>query len=482
MNNRRQNLDILITGGTLLTMSKEMNIIEDPVIGIKDGKILFVEKREEQISEYSAKEILNASGSIVMPGLINTHTHLAMICFRGLADDLPLMEWLNNHIFPVESKYVNRDMIYDGSMLAIAEMILSGTTTFCDAYFYESSVAQAAVKSGMRALPAQGFIDFPAFNNTDPSKYIQIAEKFIEKWTDVSPLISPALICHTPFTCSTETLRIIKEVARKANLPYCIHLAETRDEVKIIRERHGLTPVRYLRSLGVLDDLTIAVHCVHLDEEDIDILADYDVKVSHNPESNMKLASGVAPIPKLLEKGVTVGLGTDGCASNNDLDMFMEMDTAAKIHKVATLNPTVMDAKTVLKMATIDGAKVLGLEDRIGSIEAGKCADIIILDMKKPHLTPLYNCYSQIVYSAEGQDVSTTIIDGKIVMKERHLLCMDVNDIMERVRKIADVISNSRLRKVEGRRANSLQPKQPNEQETTFLCPALLPCRFPSLL
>ena len=434
--------DILITGGTVLTMSEPMEVIENPVIGIKDGKILFV-KKVGHFPKYSAKEILDASGSVIMPGLVNTHIHSPMICFRGLADDLPLMEWLNNHIFPAESKYVNRDMVYNGSLLAIAEMILSGTTTFSDVYFYESSVAQAAIDSGLRALWAQGIIDFPTPDNLDPSKKIQIAEKFIEKWTGVSSLISPALACHTPFTCSSETLRIIKEVARKENLPYIIHLAETREEIKIVRERDGMTPVRYLHSLGILDDLTIAVHCVWLDEEEMDMLADCGVKVSHNPESNMKLASGVAPIPKLLEKGVTVGLGTDGGASNNNLDMFMEMDAAAKIHKAITRDPTVMDAKTVLRMATIDGAKVLGFEEKIGSIEAGKCADIIILDMNKPHLTPIYNYYSQIVYSASGSDVSTVIIDGKIVMKERRLLNMDIEDIMERVRKIADAISGN---------------------------------------
>ncbi len=439
---RNGELDILIIGGTLLTMSEKMEVIENPAIGVKDGKILFI-KKGEHLPEYSAKEILDASGSIVMPGLINTHIHSPMTCFRGLADDLPLMEWLNNYMFPVESRHVNREMVYDGAMLAIAEMILSGTTTFSDVYFYESSVARAAIDSGIRALSTQGIIDFPAPDNLEPSRKIEIAEKFIEKWTGVSPLIAPALACHTPFTCSTETLTVIKGVARKANLPYMIHLAETRDEIKIVKERYGMTPVRYLHSLGILDNLTIAVHCVCIDQEEIDILADYGVKVSHNPESNMKLASGVAPIPKLLEKGVTVGLGTDGCASNNNLDMFTEMDTAAKIHKAVTLDPTVMDAKTVLRMATIEGAKVLGLEDKIGSIEAGKCADIIILDMQKPHLTPLYNYYSQIVYSASGSDVSTAIIDGKVVMKERRLFTMDIDSVMKKVRKIAETISGN---------------------------------------
>ncbi|MDO9528623.1 MAG: amidohydrolase [Syntrophales bacterium] len=438
-------LDILITGGTALTMSEKMEVIENPRIGIKDRKIVFAEKETGRPARYKAKETIDASGSIIMPGLINTHIHSPMVCFRGLADDLPLMEWWNNHIFPAESKHVNREMVYHGAMLAIAEMILSGTTTFSDVYFYESSVARAAIDSGIRALSTQGIIDSPAPNNLEPSRKIEIAEKFIKKWTGVSPLITPALSCHTPFTCSTETLTLIKEVARKANVPYMIHLAETIDETKIIRERYGTTPVRYLHRLGILDDFTIAVHCVCIDKEEIDILADCGVKVSHNPESNMKLASGVAPIPKLLKKGVTVGLGTDGCASNNDLDMFREMDTAAKIHKATTGDPTVMDAKTVLRMATIEGAKVLNLEDKTGSIEAGKCADIIILDMQKPHLTPLYNYYSQIVYSASGSDVSTSIIDGKIVMKERRLLNMDIESIMERVRKIADVISSNNL-------------------------------------
>jgi len=433
-----KDIDILITGGTLLTMSDSMDIIENPVIGIRDGKILFVEK--ENISQHRADEIIYASGSIIMPGLVNTHTHLPMVCFRGLADDLPLMEWLNNYIFPAEAKYVNREMVYYGSMLAIAEMILSGTTTFCDGYFYESSVARAAIDAGMRGVPCQGFIDFPTSDNPDPSKNAMIAESFIEKWMDVSPLITPAFFCHSPYTCSPETLGSIKEIARNAGIFYFTHLAETKDEVKTIQEKYGRTPVRHLLNLGVLDDKTVAVHCNWVDEEEIKILADSGTKVSHNPESSMKLAAGIAPIPQMMRAGITVGLGTDGCASNNDLDLFMEMDTTAKIHKVTSMNPTVMDAKTVSKMATLDGAKVLGLEDRIGSIEAGKRADIIILDMNKPHLTPMYNSYSHLVYAATGPDVSTSIINGKIVMRDRRLITMDIQDIMERVRKISDNI------------------------------------------
>ncbi|HYA13865.1 MAG TPA: amidohydrolase [Syntrophales bacterium] len=435
-------LDILIEGGTLLTMSDSMDVIYDPIIGIKDGRIELVTVKDiQRTSSYRAKEVLDASGSVIMPGLINTHTHLPMVCFRGLADDLPLMEWLNNHIFPAEARFVNRDMVYAGSMLAIAEMILSGTTTFCDAYFYESSVAGAAVDSRMRAVVSQGFIDRP--NHNDPSKISDIAERFINKWQGKSPLITPSLACHSPYACAPETLIRIKDVARKAGMPYNIHVSETKEEVAIIKERFGKRPVQYLRDLNLLDDLTLAVHCNWLDEDEMEILRAFDVKVSHNPESNMKLAAGCAPVPDMIKKGITVGLGTDGCASNNDMDMFREMDTAAKVHKVIRLDPTVMDAKTVLRMATIGGAKVLGLGDKIGSIEPGKLADIIIIDMKKPHLVPLYNYYSQLVYAASGSDVTTSIIGGNIVMHERKLLHVDLPSIIHEVRKIAQAIGDN---------------------------------------
>ena len=441
--NIETDVDILIRGGTLLTMSQAMEIVHNPVIGIRDGKILFIDRPGRSTAPIRAKETLDASHSIVMPGLVNTHTHLPMVFFRGLADDLPLMDWLNNHIFPAEAKYVNREMVYAGSLLAIAEMILSGTTTFCDGYFYESSVAQAAIDAGMRAVTAQGFIDPPAGGNDTLSRNIEIAERFIDKWRGKSGLLTPALFCHSPYTCSPDTLKEVKKVSRGAKVPYIVHLAETRDEVRIIRERYGVSPVMHLEKSGVLDNATIAVHCVWLEEKDLEMLAERGVKVSHNPESNMKLASGVAPVPDMLGKGISVGLGTDGSASNNDMDLFTEMDTAAKIHKVFRGDPTVMDAITVLKMATIEGARVLNLADRIGSVEAGKDADIILVDMRKPHLTPLYNCYSQLVYAANGADVSTVIINGKVVLKERRFPGLDIEDILNRARKIAREIGKT---------------------------------------
>jgi 5-methylthioadenosine/S-adenosylhomocysteine deaminase len=439
---QHEEYDILITGGLLLTMSEDTEKVKDPVIGIRSGRIESIKESHAHPPHlFRAREIIDASGCLIMPGLVNTHTHLPMVCFRGMADDLPLMEWLQNHIWPAETKHVSREMVYAGSMLAMAEMILSGTTTFCDAYFYESSVAKATLTSGMRGIVCQGFIDLPEENT--PSRIIEIAERFIDRWRDKSPLLIPALACHAPYTCTEGTLVCIKSVARKAGVPYNIHVSETKEEVEIIRSRHGKLPLRYLRDIDVLDRHTIAVHCNWLEDDEIDILRTYDVKVSHNPESSLKLAAGIAPVPKLLRNAVAVGLGTDGTASNNDLDLFGEMDTAAKIHKIAQMDPTVMDAKTVVKMATIEGARVLGLDEQIGSIEVGKWADIIILDMMKPHWIPLFNPYSQLVYAASGADVTTSIIGGRVVMRNRELLSIDLPAVAREVKTIADAIAES---------------------------------------
>ncbi|PKN36162.1 MAG: amidohydrolase [Deltaproteobacteria bacterium HGW-Deltaproteobacteria-19] len=435
-------LDLLVTGGTLLTMNGTMDLLENPVIGIREGRIVFVKSGTAEMPE--ARERLDAKGCTILPGLVNTHTHAAMVCFRGLADDLPLMEWLERHIWPAEAKYVNREMVYAGTSLAIAEMILSGTTTFCDSYFYSGSAARAAVDAGMRGVIAQGFIDFPTPDSPDPSRQIEIAEKFVGTWRDRSPLVTPSLFCHTPYTCSTGTLTTIKETARRIGVPFQTHLSETREEVHIIRERFGKSPVQYLDSIGVLDEKTIAVHCNWIEEDELDLMATRGVKVSHNPESNLKLASGMAPVPKMLRRGIAVGLGTDGCASNNDLDLFGEIGTAAKIHKLTEMDPTAMDAATVLRMATIEGAKVLGLEREIGSVEPGKWADLILIDMEKPHFTPLYNLYSHLVYAAQGSDVTTAIVGGKVVMKDRRLLTIDLPAVMEEVRRIGRTIQTDR--------------------------------------
>ena len=437
------NVDIIITGGTLVAMSAGMEIVEDSFVGIKDDVIVAIGENKNRGSVFQAKETIDASRCIVMPGLVNTHTHLPMVCFRGMADDLPLMEWLTKNIWPTEMHFVNKKMVYDGATLAMAEMILSGTTTFCDGYFYEGSIAEAVIATGMRAVVSQGFADFIMSDKSAFKKTMAAADRFIKRWLPYSPLITPAYFCHSPYTCSPDTLASVKKAAREAGILYLIHLLENKDETETIMNRYGKKPVQLLFDLGVLDEQTIAVHCNWITPEDINIFADLGVKVSHNPESSMKLAAGVAPVPEMLRKNITVGLGTDGCASNNDLDMFREMDSAAKVHKVTSLDPTIMDAETVCRIATIGGAKVLGLDKLIGSIETGKKADIIIMDMNQPHLTPLYNCYSQLVYAARGADVKTSIINGMIVMKDRRLLTIDLQTAMNNVRSVAAEISGA---------------------------------------
>jgi 5-methylthioadenosine/S-adenosylhomocysteine deaminase len=444
MNIHHEKPDILITGGMLLTMAPPGEIVEEPVIGIRNGKIDFIEKGNNPAGHYrEASELIDASGCIVMPGLVNAHAHLAMTCFRGLADDLPLMTWLNDHIFPAEARFIDRKTVYASAMLAIAEMILSGTTTFCDGYFFEGEVGRAAVAAGMRGVIAKGFIDFPMPDQPGHSDKAAIAERFLERWRDRSPLITPALVCHSPYTCSPDTLRTVKAVARRAGVSFQIHLSETREEVRMIRERYGMKPVQHLQNLDLLDGDTIAAHCIWLDAEELDLLAAGKVKVAHDPESNMKLGAGVAPVLEMLRRGIDVGLGTDGCASNNDLDLFGEMGMAVKLHKVFSGDPTALTAERVVEMATIGGARVLGMADRIGSIAPGKQADIILVDMRKPHLTPLYHPCSHLVYAARGADVVTSIIGGRIVMKERRLLQIDPESIMEEVRRIASRISEA---------------------------------------
>jgi 5-methylthioadenosine/S-adenosylhomocysteine deaminase len=428
--------DLLIRNGTILTMDPENTIFEKGSIGIQGDTISFIGTNEDK--GFQAKQIIDAKGGLVLPGLINGHTHAAMSLFRGLADDLPLMEWLNNYIFPAE-KRLDSDFVFTGTLLACAEMILSGTTTFCDMYLFEEEVARAAKQAGMRSLVGEVLYDFESPNYGPVEKGLRYTEDLIQTW-EGDPLVSIAVEPHTLFTCSPELLSACHELAIKYDVPLIIHVAETRNEVDDLNKRYGKRPIEHLDSLGVLGPHLIAVHCVHLQENEIQLLADKQVKVIHNPESNMKLASGIAPIPDMLAKQVIVGLGTDGCASNNNLDLFAEMDIAAKLHKINTMDTTVMDALTVLRMATIQGAKALDLGDIVGSIELGKKADIIIVDTNKPHLTPLYNPISHLVYAARGNDVSHSIINGRLVMEERRLLTLDFSEIVEKVReKSADV-------------------------------------------
>jgi len=437
-------IDLLIGNGIVLTMDDEESIIDKGAVAVSGTDIIDVGSHGELLSLYKAKRYIDARGGIIMPGLINSHTHAAMSLFRGLADDLPLLTWLNEYIFTAEKK-LTFDMVFKGALLACAEMLLSGTTTFCDMYLFEDAVAKAAKESGIRAVVGEVIYDFPSPNYGPLEKGFAYTEMLIKKWQD-DPIITIAVEPHSPYLCAPELLIRAYDLAKRFGSLLKIHLSETDQEVSQIKERYGLTPVGHLGNLGILGPNLVAAHCVVLTDDDIELLKQSDVKVVHNPESNMKLASGIAPLPELLKRGVTVGLGTDGCASNNNLDLLQEMDTVAKLHKVNTLDPTVVDAKTVVRMATIEGARVLGLEDRIGSITPGKKADIIVIDIMRPHLIPLYNPYSHLVYAVTGNDVVTSVINGKVVMEDRTITTLDLEKVMYDVNQIAKEIGRWKKR------------------------------------
>jgi len=418
--------DILIHNGMILTMDEENTVIPDGSLTISEDTIRFVGSNSE--ASMDAEKILDAEGGLILPGLINSHTHAAMTLFRGLADDLPLMDWLNGYIFPVESK-MNDEFVRVGTLLACAEMIMSGTTTFCDMYLFEDEVAHAAREAGMRCLVGEVLYDFPSPNYGLIEDGLRYTESLIQKWRD-DPLVSIAVEPHSLYTCSPELLAASNALALDYHVPLIIHVAETLSEIAEVKKRYGKGPIDHLHSLGILGPHLIADHCVHLNERDIERIAEHGVKAVDNPESNMKLASGISPVPEMLAAGVTVGLGTDGCASNNNLDLFGEMDMAAKSHKIKNLDPTVMNALTVARMATIEGAKVLGIDTVTGSLEVGKKADVIVLDMDKPHLTPMYNPFSHLVYTVSGHDVRHTIINGSVVMENRSLRTLDIIEVM----------------------------------------------------
>jgi 5-methylthioadenosine/S-adenosylhomocysteine deaminase len=433
-----QSVDIMIRNGWVLTMSPDNGLIDKGALVVSGDRIVEVGPEAALTKRCKAGRIIDARGGIIMPGLVNTHTHAAMTCFRGLADDLPLMTWLHDHIFPAEAK-LTPEVVYQGTLLACAEMILSGTTTFCDMYLFEDAVAHAAKDAGVRAVVGEVLYDFPSPNYGPVEEGLKYTESLIRKWQD-DPLITIAVEPHSAYLCSPDLLKKAKAIADRHGAPMVIHLSESEHEVAQLREKYGRTPAQHLAEIEFLSSKLIADHCVAITQEDIALLKAFDVKVAHNPESNMKLASGIAPVPELLRHGITVGIGTDSCASNNNLDLFQEMDTVAKLHKAQTLDPTVMDAPTVVRMATIDGAKVLGLEDQIGSLERGKRADIIVIDIRKPHLVPMYNVYSHLVYAVSGHDVVTAIVDGQVLMEDRVLTTLDVDRVMEEVNRIAENI------------------------------------------
>lgn len=424
-------VDIIVKNGIVLTMDDQNTVFDQGMVAVSGDSIHWV---GEQCSApvFSAKTTVDARGGIISPGLVNGHTHAAMSLFRGLADDLPLMTWLNDYIFPVERR-MDEDFVYTGSLLACAEMILSGTTTFCDMYLFEEATARAAHEAGMRCIVGEVFYDFPSPNYGDIDNGFHYVEGMIEHWRE-DPLVSIGIEPHALYTCTPQLLKRAGSLAERHNLPIITHIAETTTEIEEIHRRYRKTPFRHLHDLGLLNSRLIAVHCVHVEDEDIVLLAESGVRLVTTPESNMKLASGTARVKRYQDAGLTVGLGTDGCASNNDLDMFGEMDTVSKLGKISTMDPTAAPAQVVYKMATIEGAKALGMEKSIGSIQPGKKADIIIIDTNSPHMTPMYEPFSHLVYTANGGDVTHSIIGGRLVMENRRLLTLDIQNVLEAAR------------------------------------------------
>jgi len=430
--------DLLIQGGTLLTMVEEEPPLMNAALSIKDGRIEKIGALEDFTDPgYRHVDRIDAMHGIILPGLVNAHTHAAMTLFRGYADDLPLKTWLFEKIFPLEAQVLNPMTVYRGVLLGCLEMIASGTTCFVDGYFFQDETIRATHEAGLRALIAQGVIDFPAPGVPDPGENLNIASGFVKRWEHFSGLIQPGLFCHSPVTCSGRTLERALEVSLEGPAPLQIHLSETLEEVHTLMEKSGKRPVRYLHDMGFLSPRLVAAHTIHLDDDEIALLAEHSVKVVHVPESNMKLSSGIAPVKKMMEAGLAIGIGTDGAASNNDLDLFLEMDTAAKLGKVSTMDPVCLSAREVLRMATTAGASLLGLEKEIGTLEEGKRADIIVVDLDAPHLRPIYDPYSTLVYSASGADVKDVIVNGRILMKDRTFMTLDPEEIMGKAKEIA---------------------------------------------
>jgi 5-methylthioadenosine/S-adenosylhomocysteine deaminase len=427
--------DILITDCTLLPAPGEEALISSGFIAINAGRIAGLGPMAECPSDATGTRI-DGHGQLAMPGLVNGHCHAPMTLFRGLADDLALATWLQDHIFPAEARQVNPDMVYACAQLAVAEMLLGGITTVADGYFFEDEVARACADTGIRCVAAQAVIDFPAPGVPDPARNIEAAHRFLEHWQGRDPLITPAVFAHSPYTCSPQTLRRAKELTRHFQAPFFIHAAETRDEIAQIADPMAATPIRHLEALGLIDRDTVCVHCVWADNDDLDILAERQAGVVICPQSHLKLASGRAPLLAMLNRQIRVGLGTDGAASNNSLDMFREMDLAAKVQKVMPCDPVAVPAARILEMATNGGAEALGFGLGHGLLAPGSPADLILIDLQQPHLQPFHNP-SLLVYSAGAADVRTVIVNGTLVVHNRQLRTIDLQASMDRVRQLA---------------------------------------------
>ena len=435
-------VDLIIRGGTVVTMDGSRRVIDNGGVAVKDGRIVAVGTSAEMDLNYSSRQVIEATGKVIVPGLINGHTHVPMTLFRGIADDLDLQEWLTKYIFPAEAKNVTEDFVRVGTRLGLAEMIRSGTTTYCDMYYFEDAIADETFKAGMRGVLGETVIDFPVADNKTNAEAMAYVEKFVSRWKGNS-LIVAAIAPHAPYTVSEEHLKAVRAFSDRTGAPIVTHISETKREVDDSIKNKGASPVNYLNRFGFLNNKVIAAHMVWPTEEELLLLKKLGVGLVHNPQSNMKLASGVAPVPEMLKQDMPVGLGTDGAASNNDLNLWEEMDTAAKLHKLISKDPKVVTAQEAFEMATIRGARALHLEKEIGSIEKGKRADLAIVDLDGLNQTPFYNIYSDLVYSAKAGDVRTVIVEGKVLMRDRRLLTLNEVTIKADARRYRERIVQS---------------------------------------
>jgi 5-methylthioadenosine/S-adenosylhomocysteine deaminase len=438
----KQPADTIVIG-TVLTMDSARSIIDDGAIVVAHDTILAVGTRADIEARYQAAQTINARGKLVLPGFINGHTHVPMTLFRGLHDDVTLNDWLYKYIFPAEAKNVTEDFVRWGTRLAAAEQIRSGITTFADMYYFEDAIAEETKKAGMRGVLGETWIDFPTPDNKDRSAMLAYTETFLQKWRG-DPLIHAAVAPHSIYTCSQKTLQDSAALARKYHAPILIHVAEMKKELDDSLKNNGATPVQYLERLGILGPDVVAAHCIYVDDADRKILAEHHVGCVHNPSSNMMLASGVAPVPEERAAGIAVGLGTDGPAgSNNDLDLMEEIDLAAKLAKITKMTPTALNAKAVVEMATIDGARALHMESEIGSLEKGKKADLIVISLDEPNAVPMYDIYAQIAYALKSSDIETVMIGGRVVMKDHKLLTVDEEAAIAKAREYGKKVAAS---------------------------------------
>ncbi len=436
----RQHVDLIMGGDVVVTMDDARPLIQQGAVAVAEGRIVAVDSRRNIQAAYDAETLLPGEGMALMPGLVNGHGHTAMVLFRGLADDLPLGDWLGQRIGPAETQFVSSEFVRLGTQLGCWEMIRGGTTTFVDMYFKSDAVAGVAEQAGLRALITPGFLDFPSPGFSGWEDSFTAALDFVTRWRGRHPRITPGLGPHAPYTVSPEHLIDAMEAARRHNVPLTIHLSETEAEVRDIEERYGVRPVRHLERLGVLEPRLIAAHVVWPDDDEIDLVAQRGVGVIHNPTSNLKLGSGVAPVPQMLEAGVKLGLGTDGAASNNNLDMWEEVRLAALIHKGVSRDAAVVPAYAAVRMATRGGAEALGMADRIGAITVGRQADLIQVRLTEPRMLPLYNIYSHLAYAVAADDVDTVVVDGQVLMHGRHVLTLDGAAIAAEVAQVAEKI------------------------------------------